>query len=78
MILLCRRGKLNKKKPRQAPGVSSSALQEAHDIFGNVDELLRLGKQGLAKTGKYDGSGEWRERGGLKMNLNPLFFLSSI
>ncbi|GFY84642.1 global transcription factor group B1 [Actinidia rufa] len=57
-----RRGKLNKKKPRQAPGVSSSALQEAHDIFGDVDELLRLRKQGLAKTGKYDGSGEWRER----------------
>ncbi|GFS43598.1 global transcription factor group B1 [Actinidia rufa] len=33
-----RRGKLNKKKARQAPGVSSSALQEAYDIFGDVDE----------------------------------------
>ena len=78
MILLCRRGKLNKKKPSQAPGVSSSALQEAHDIFGDVDELLRLRKQGLAKTGKYDGSGEWRGERGLEDELNPLFFLRSI
>ncbi|KAA8517882.1 hypothetical protein F0562_015329 [Nyssa sinensis] len=57
-----RRRKLNKKKARQAPGVSSSALQEAHDIFGDVDELLRLRKQGLAKIGRHDESGEWRER----------------
>ncbi|KAL6988106.1 Transcription elongation factor spt6 [Sarracenia purpurea var. burkii] len=57
-----RRRKLNKKKSRQAPGVSSSALQEAHDIFGDVDELLRLRKQGLSQMGKYDESGEWRER----------------
>ncbi|KAL1804909.1 hypothetical protein ACET3Z_027977 [Daucus carota] len=34
-----RRG-VTKKKPRQAEGVSLFALQEAHDIFGNVDELL--------------------------------------
>ncbi|RRT79241.1 hypothetical protein B296_00003462 [Ensete ventricosum] len=40
--------KLKKKKSRQAPGVSSSALQEAHEIFGDVDELLMLRKQGLA------------------------------
>ncbi|XP_017246883.2 transcription elongation factor SPT6 homolog isoform X1 [Daucus carota subsp. sativus] len=32
---------VTKKKPRQAQGVSSSALQEAHDIFGNVDDLLK-------------------------------------
>ncbi|CAK9170436.1 unnamed protein product [Ilex paraguariensis] len=57
-----RRRKLNKKKPRQAPGVSSSALQEAHEIFGDVDELLRLRKQGLAKMGRHEESGEWRER----------------
>lgn len=50
-----RRRKPNKKKSRQAPGVSSSALQEAHEIFGDVDELLQLRKQGLD-------SGEWRER----------------
>lgn len=53
---------MNKKKSRQAPGVSSSALQEAHDIFGDVDELLRLRKLGLAKMGKHDDSGDWREK----------------
>lgn len=50
-----RRKKLKKKKNRQAPGISSSALQEAHDIFGDVEELLQLRKQGLE-------SSEWRER----------------
>ncbi|GKV29000.1 hypothetical protein SLEP1_g37984 [Rubroshorea leprosula] len=49
-----RRKKLKRKKSRQAPGVSSSALQEAHEIFGDVDELLLLRKQGLD-------SAEWRE-----------------
>lgn len=44
-----RKKKLKKKKTRQAPGVSSSALQEAHEIFGDVDELLMLRKQGLEK-----------------------------
>ncbi|KAF8410945.1 hypothetical protein HHK36_003482 [Tetracentron sinense] len=57
-----RRRKPNRKKLRQTPGVSSSALQEAHDIFGDVDELLMLRKQGLAKIGKFDDSGEWREK----------------
>ncbi|KAM7529941.1 hypothetical protein LguiB_033351 [Lonicera macranthoides] len=57
-----RRRKPNKKKSRQAPGVSSSALQEAHDIFGDVDELLKLRKQGLAKMGRYEETGEWKER----------------
>lgn len=60
--LWCRRKKVNKKKSRQAPGVSSFALQEAHDIFGDVDELLRLRKQGLAKIGRHEESSEWRER----------------
>lgn len=46
---------MKKKKNRQAPGISSSALQEAHDIFGDVEELLQLRKQGLE-------SSEWRER----------------
>ncbi|XP_038702098.1 transcription elongation factor SPT6 homolog isoform X2 [Tripterygium wilfordii] len=50
-----RRKKLRRKKNRQAPGVSSSALQEAHEIFGDVDELLQLRKQGLE-------SSEWKER----------------
>ncbi|KAH7843835.1 hypothetical protein Vadar_021229 [Vaccinium darrowii] len=57
-----RRKKVSKKKSRQAPGVSSSALQEAHDIFGDVDELLRLRKQGLAKMGKHDDSGGREKR----------------
>lgn len=52
---MSRQRKLKRKKSRQAPGVSSSALQEAHDIFGDVDELLQLRKQGMD-------SGEWRER----------------
>ncbi|KAH7556846.1 hypothetical protein JRO89_XS11G0002600 [Xanthoceras sorbifolium] len=52
---LCRRKKFKKKKSRQAPGVSSSALQEAHEIFGDVDELLQLRKQGFD-------SSEWKER----------------
>ncbi|KAG9449004.1 hypothetical protein H6P81_008969 [Aristolochia fimbriata] len=45
-----RRKKLSKKKMRRAPGISSSALQEAHDIFGDVDELLRVRKEGLARS----------------------------
>ncbi|KAM0026592.1 putative tex-like protein, HTH domain superfamily [Helianthus debilis subsp. tardiflorus] len=57
-----RRRKVNKKKSRQAPGVSSTAIQEAHDIFGDVDELLRQRKQGLERISRYDESGEWRER----------------
>lgn len=57
-----RRRKVNKKKSRQAPGVSSSALQEAHDIFGDVEELLRLRKLGLAKISKYDDIGDGKER----------------
>ncbi|CAN1295161.1 Transcription elongation factor SPT6 homolog, partial [Linum perenne] len=51
-----RHKKVKKKKSRQASGASSSALQEAHEIFGDVDELLQLRKQqGLD-------SNEWRER----------------
>lgn len=46
---------MKRKKFRQAPGVSSSALQEAQEIFGDVDELLQLRKQGLEST-------EWKER----------------
>lgn len=59
---LSRLRKPNRKKSRQAPGVSSSALQEAHDIFGDVDELLMLRKQGLTKSSRYDDSGDWREK----------------
>ncbi|XP_039160120.1 transcription elongation factor SPT6 homolog [Eucalyptus grandis] len=45
-----RRRKFKRKKSRQAPGVSSSALQEAHEIFGDVDDLLQLRKQSLEST----------------------------
>lgn len=51
----CRQKKFKKKKAKAAPGVSSSALQEAHEIFGDVDELLQRRKQGLD-------TGEWKER----------------
>eukprot|EP01018_Ginkgo_biloba_P029203 Gb_29261 [translate_table: standard] len=46
-----RRKKSKKRIPRQAPGISSSALQEAQDIFGDVDELLIRRKQGLKGRG---------------------------
>ncbi|MCL7022301.1 hypothetical protein MKW94_013072, partial [Papaver nudicaule] len=57
---LPRRKKTHKKKARQAPGVSSSALQEAHDIFGDVDELLMLRKKGLEKSNRFEESREKR------------------
>ncbi|XVF82582.1 hypothetical protein PTKIN_Ptkin16aG0061200 [Pterospermum kingtungense] len=50
-----RRKKMKNKKSRQALGASQSALKEAQDIFGDVDELLQLRKQGLD-------SNEWKER----------------
>ncbi|XP_031382982.1 transcription elongation factor SPT6 homolog [Punica granatum] len=42
-----RRRKIKRKKSRQAPGVSSSALEEAHEIFGDVDDLLQLRRQSI-------------------------------
>ncbi|TYH14363.1 hypothetical protein ES288_A06G214100v1 [Gossypium darwinii] len=42
-----RRKKMKNKKSKHAFDVSSSALKEAQDIFGDVDELLQLRKQGL-------------------------------
>ncbi|KAI3782695.1 hypothetical protein L2E82_12749 [Cichorium intybus] len=54
-----RRRKLNKKKSKQASGVSSSAM---HGIFGDVDELLRQRKLGLERIGRYDDRGEGKER----------------
>ncbi|XWS08222.1 hypothetical protein CRYUN_Cryun41cG0061200 [Craigia yunnanensis] len=50
-----RRKKMKNKKSRQATGASQSALKEAQDIFGDVDELLLLRKQGID-------SNEWKER----------------
>lgn len=57
-----RRRKINKKKFRQAPGVSSSAIQEAHDIFGDVEEILLSRKKGLERINRYDEAGEWKEK----------------
>ncbi|XP_077224916.1 transcription elongation factor SPT6 homolog isoform X2 [Tasmannia lanceolata] len=57
-----RRRKPCKKKSRPAIGVSSSALQEAREIFVVVNELLMLRKQRFAKGGSYDDFGEWREK----------------
>ncbi|KAL1352205.1 hypothetical protein HN51_016203 [Arachis hypogaea] len=51
---LVRRRKLKRKKTRQAPGVSSSALQEAQELFGDVEELLQNRKHKLE-------SNEYRE-----------------
>ncbi|XP_062180009.1 transcription elongation factor SPT6 homolog isoform X2 [Phragmites australis] len=50
-----RKKKIKKKLPRQAAGVSSSALQEAHDIFGDVDDLLALRKQDLEREAANSG-----------------------
>ncbi|XP_043710162.1 transcription elongation factor SPT6 homolog [Telopea speciosissima] len=57
-----RRKKPKRKKLRQAPGVSSAALQEAHDIFGDVDGLLDRRKRSLEKGGRVGESCEWKER----------------
>lgn len=38
------------------------ALQEAHDIFGDVDEFLRQRKYQLGERSLYDEAGEWKER----------------
>jgi transcription elongation factor SPT6 len=50
--------KSKKKKVRQIAGVSTAALEEARDIFGDVDELLRLRKQSLALSGRSRDSSE--------------------
>lgn len=42
---------LKQKNSRHAPGVLLSALHEAHDIFGDVDELLKLWEIRLEKMG---------------------------
>ncbi|KAJ0590946.1 putative tex-like protein, HTH domain superfamily [Helianthus annuus] len=55
-----RRRKVHKKKLRQAPGVSSTAIQEAHEIFGDVDVLLMQRKLELGGIGRYEEAGEKR------------------
>ncbi|XP_006654589.1 transcription elongation factor SPT6 homolog isoform X2 [Oryza brachyantha] len=50
-----KKGKGKPRRPASASGVSSSALQEAHDIFGDVDELLALRKQELERDAANSG-----------------------
>ncbi|OMO86529.1 hypothetical protein CCACVL1_09571 [Corchorus capsularis] len=50
-----RQEKFKKKKLRQATDASQSALLDAQEIFGDVDEFLKLRKDGL-------NSSEWIER----------------
>nr|GEV00404.1 global transcription factor group B1 [Tanacetum cinerariifolium] len=57
-----RHRKVKKKIFRQTGGVSSMALQEAHDIFGDVDEFLLQRKQQLERRSKHDETDEWKER----------------
>jgi hypothetical protein len=56
--VLCRKKKIKRKVSRQAAGVSSSALQEAHDIFGDVEDLLERRKMELEREAA--NSGEMR------------------
>ncbi|XP_073273008.1 transcription elongation factor SPT6 homolog isoform X2 [Primulina huaijiensis] len=44
------------KKSKQRPGISSYALQEAHEIFGDVEDLLRIRKLEVRDT--YGETGE--------------------
>ncbi|KAL8162313.1 hypothetical protein V2J09_013802 [Rumex salicifolius] len=53
---------VQKKKFRSAPGVAPMAIQEAQEIFGDVEELLKLRQINLEQRGRYEESGEWRER----------------
>ncbi|GJR37279.1 transcription elongation factor SPT6 [Tanacetum coccineum] len=57
-----RHRKVKKKIFRQTGGVSSMALQEAHDIFGDVDEFLLQRKQQLERRSRHDEEDEWKER----------------
>ncbi|CAM6129610.1 unnamed protein product [Calypogeia fissa] len=66
-----RRKKAKKKKaPRQAPGISSFALQEAQDIFGDVSALLDARRQQELENQKaeMDLEGEEDEFGRKKSN----------
>ncbi|CAO2831543.1 unnamed protein product [Amaranthus hypochondriacus] len=66
-----RRKPQKKKKHRQAPGVPSSALQEAHDIFGDVEELLDMRRRLNLERDGYDDSGQWKDRG-LEHEFEPI------
>lgn len=48
---------LKKNKPRNFHGVPLFALEEANDIFGDVNELLMIRKQELAQSSIFNDSG---------------------
>ncbi|MCL7047010.1 hypothetical protein MKW94_029482 [Papaver nudicaule] len=54
------RNNRNKKKGRQAHEFSSMAMQEAHEIFGDVDQYLEIRKEilGMSTAGHSQPSGE--------------------
>ncbi|GJW13930.1 transcription elongation factor SPT6 [Tanacetum coccineum] len=57
-----RHRKVKKKIFRQTGGVSTMALQEFHDIFGDVDEFLMQRKIQLEQRSRHDETDEWKER----------------
>ncbi|RVW76556.1 Transcription elongation factor SPT6-like [Vitis vinifera] len=59
-----------KRKSRQEYGVSSSTVEEAHDIFGDPNEYLNRRKKSLARIDQFDNSGRQME-GSLKNVYEP-------
>ncbi|XP_024981876.1 transcription elongation factor SPT6 homolog [Cynara cardunculus var. scolymus] len=57
-----RKAKVDKKKSRQAPGVSSSSMQGANDIFGDLDDLLIKYKLEPANVSRYDEATKLKEK----------------
>ncbi|GJX76135.1 transcription elongation factor SPT6 [Tanacetum coccineum] len=57
-----RHRKVKKKIFRQTGGVSTMALQEAHDIFGDVDEFLLQRKIQVERRNRHDETDEWKKR----------------
>lgn len=51
-----------KKKHRQAAGVLPSSLQDAQDIFGDVEELLDMRRRANLEKDRYDENGLRKER----------------
>ena len=58
MNSLPRPRKSRKKNLGKIAGVSTAAMEEARDIFGDVDELLRLRKKSLAESARSRDSAE--------------------
>jgi transcription elongation factor SPT6 len=54
-VIFCRRNNVKKKVAHQAAGVSSSSVQEAQDIFGDVADLLARRKQEIEREAANSG-----------------------